>query len=429
MLFEHIDILDENFEHHRNRFVAVRGDKIAYVGETRPEGDFGEVYDGRGKLLCPAFVNSHGHTPMVALRGYGENMALDDWLNKRIFPFEAHWTAERIRPATLWGIAEMLQGGTASVSDMYMHCPTMAEAFLESGMKVNLNSAVVCFDEREFRDTKEYAETELLFAEHADADGRVKIDVGIHAEYTNTERIVRGAAAYAAEKKANIHLHLSETKKEHAECLTRHGKTPAAFFADCGVFQNPTTAAHCVYADDNDLALFSQYGVTVAANPTSNLKLASGVAPLQKMLDRNINLAIGTDSAASNNNLDMVEEMKFFALVSKGFSGDPTVVTPKEALRAATRGGAIGQGRWNCGVIAEGFKADLAVFDLQNPALQPLHDAATQLVYAACGRDVCLTMVDGRVLYQNGEFLTIDIERCRFELNRVKDEILAELAR
>lgn len=430
MMFQNIGIIDENFKFQPNRFVCVEGKTIVSIDTQAPPNYRGACYDGRNKVLTPAFFNSHGHTPMVLLRGYGENMVLQDWLEKKIYPYEAQWNGDRIYWATLLGIAEMLQSGTVSVTDMYLQTEAMARAFLDSGAKVNLDAAIVCFDGRAYEETPEYEEQEHLFANfHNRGDGRIKIDVGLHAEYTSTPKIVSGVAAYAMDKQARIHVHLSETEFEHREAIARRGKTATAYFEELGLFENPVTAAHCVWVDEGDMDILAAHDVTVASCPVSNMKLASGFMPVKQMLQRDIRVALGTDGASSNNNLDMVEEMKFFSLAQKGVLRDPTVATPAEAMRAATVHGALGQGRDDTGVIAVGKRADLAVFDLDRPHLQPVHDVLNQIVYAANGGDVILTMADGEVLYRDGQFLTIDIEKVIFEAQKANGEILNALTK
>ena len=209
-----------------------------------------------------------------------------------------------------------------------------------------------------------------------------------------------------------MQVHLSETRREHEECIAKYGKTPARLFCDAGVFDAKTLAAHCVWVTDEDLDIFSEKGVSVAHNPMSNLKLASGVARVPELLRRGINVGLGTDGVASNNNADLFEELKLTAVLHKGISGDPRAITAAQALRCATYGGAVAQGReGECGVIALGMDADFILVDFEAPHLTPCHNPISNLVYAARGSDVCMTVVRGTVLYENGEFTTLDAER------------------
>ncbi len=351
----------------------------------------------------------------------------------------------------------------------------MADAILESGIKCNLSRGLTVFDDSDYEQTAAYKDNCDLLARYQNAgDGRLKIDLCIHGEYTTTPKVVEAVAKHAKQVDTRVHIHLSETQSEHEECKARHGMTPAAYFEKLGLFDQPTTAAHCVWlddsdlailerrgvtvascpvsnmklasgfarvpemlkrginvalgtVDDSDLAILERRGVTVASCPVSNMKLASGFARVPEMLKRGINVALGTDSVASNNNLNLFKEMFLFANVYKGATHDPTVVTPAEALAAATINGMRSQGRDDSGFVRVGMKADLAVLNVDEPWMVPVNDWTTNLVYSAQGSDVCLTMVDGKVLYQDGEYKTIDIDKVKFEAQRATDAIRAQL--
>ncbi len=430
MLFSNIDILDESLEHRKGCYVGIKDNKIAYISSEAPKEDFGEIYDGTGKLLMAGFVNAHSHSAMTLMRGYAENMALDRWLNDRVFPFEAKLDDEAIYNGTMLAVAEMLRFGIVSTTDMYFGAEPNSLASLESGIKMNIGVQSTCFDNSSLKDLYAYNEwIKAIPLYHGAGDGRVLVDISLHAEYTNTERIARELSAFALEKGLRTHVHLSETQFEHEGCKQRHdGKTPARYLYDCGLFDSPTTAAHCVWLEGEDFDLLKEKGVTVANCPVSNLKLASGFANVPRMLEKGINVALGTDSVASNNNLNILEEIKLFATLFKGTSGDPTAITPKQALYTATRGGALSQGREDCGLLKEGFKADLIVLDMRKrPYMQPCHNMINNIVFSAMGTDVCLTMVDGKVLYKDGEYLTIDLERAVYNANKSTERILAQL--
>ena len=428
MLFEHIDYLDENFEVQKNAFIGIKDGKIAYIGTEKPQEDFGEVYNGKHGLMMSGFVNAHSHAPMTLLRGYGENLPLDRWLNEKIFPFEDKLTDSAIAASTTLACAEMIRFGTVSFSDMYFFSQTMAKSILDSGIKCNLSRGLTVFSEQDYEQLEAYKDNMDLLKNYQNAgNGRLKIDLCIHGEYTTTPKVVEAVAKHAKSENVNVHIHLSETKKEHEECKQRHGKTPAKYFADLGLFDQPTTAAHCVWVEDEDIELFKKYGVTVACNPVSNMKLASGFAPIPKMLEKGINIALGTDGCASNNNLNIMQDLYLFALLYKGVTGDPTVVTPKQALSAATLNGFKSQGRMDSGKISVGQKADIIVINTDVPNMYPATDIACNLVYAAQGSDIKLTMVDGKVLYRDGEYLTIDIEKAKAQTQMHTDAILQQL--
>ncbi len=428
MLFEHIDYLDENFEVQKNAFIGIKDGKIAYIGTEKPQEDFGEVYNGKHGLMMSGFVNAHSHAPMTLLRGYGENLPLDRWLNEKIFPFEDKLTDSAIAASTTLACAEMIRFGTVSFSDMYFFSQTMAKSILDSGIKCNLSRGLTVFSDQDYEQLEAYKDNMDLLKNYQNAgNGRLKIDLCIHGEYTTTPKVVEAIAKHAKSENVNVHIHLSETKKEHEECKQRHGKTPAKYFADLGLFDQPTTAAHCVWVEDEDIELFKKYGVTVACNPVSNMKLASGFAPIPKMLEKGINIALGTDGCASNNNLNIMQDLYLFALLYKGVTGDPTVVTPKQALSAATLNGFKSQGRMDSGKISVGQKADIIVINTDVPNMYPATDIACNLVYAAQGSDIKLTMVDGKVLYKDGEYLTIDIEKAKAQTQMHTDAILQQL--
>ena len=428
MLFKDITIIDETFQVKEGMYVGVKERRIDYIGETAPEKSYGQVYSGGGKLLMNAFYNAHAHTPMTTMRGYGENLPLSDWLNRKIFPFEAKQKDQDIYYGMLLGIAEMLRFGIVSTTDMYMYGESMAKAVLETGVKSNMGFGMVCFDDRDFYELAEYKLTKYMFEQyHNEGDGRLRIDSSIHAEYTSNPKVVGQFAQFSLELGTRMNLHLSETQQEHEACKQRHGKTPARYFYDLGVFDSPTTAAHCVWLEGEDFDLLREKGVTAASCPVSNVKLASGICDARKMISMGINVAIGTDSVASNNSLNFIEEMKFFSLMQKVKHLDPTTMTPAETIYAATRAGAKSQGREDCGLLKVGNRADLIVLDIDRPYMKPVYDMRNNLVYSADGADIVLTMCDGEVLYENGEYKTIDVEKAEYEVGKTKDRILGEL--
>lgn len=416
MLFKNITILDENLDMKENQFVLVTDDKISYIGDVEPKSGYSYTYSGKNKLLMTGFINSHSHTPMTLMRGYAENLQLENWLNDKIFPFEAKLTKEQIEYGTKLGIAEMLRFGIVSTSDMYYFSDTMAEVFLQSGMKCNLSRGIVCFSDDDYINLPAYKENlSLIKNYHNSGFGRLKIDLSVHAEYTNTDKSVIGVSEHAKENGLIIQVHLSETKKEHEECaIRRNGKTPAEYFNSLGMFENKTVCAHSIWLSENDLNILMEKNVSVASCPKSNLKLASGICDVKALLEKGINVGVGTDSVASNNNLNMLEEIKFFALLNKAKHLDPTIITPKQALYAATKAGAIIQDRLDCGALKVGNKADLIVLDIDKPYMKPIHNLLNNLVYSAVGTDIILTMVDGKILYKDGEYKTIDIEKLNY---------------
>ena len=428
MLFRDITVIRADGSELDHVCVGIKGPLIACIGCEAPPGDWGEVIDGASYILMPGLVNSHTHVPMTLLRGYGDDLPLDVWLNERIFPFEDKLTGEDVYWGSLLGIAEMLASGTTSFSDMYYFCDRIAQAVYESGIKANIGRGISCFDPGlKFFDLPAYGEVnELLCTVHGADDGRILIDVAPHSEYTTRPDILSDAAELAAKRGARIQIHVSETRKEHLECVGRHGKTPVEVMRDTGLLSLPLTLAHGVWLSERDMALLAEHDVTVAHCPKSNLKLGSGIAQTDKLHKKGISVAIGTDSAASNNSLDMLEEMRTASLLAKGISLDPAVLPAGKTLFMATRAGALSQGRDDCGDIAPGFRADLVLLNRRSTRLHPGHSALSDIVYAANASAVAMTMADGQVLYRTGEFPTLDMERIRYHADRCVKRILGQ---
>lgn len=401
--------------------VAVEGAYITAIGADLPAAAEDKLIDGRGDLMLPGFVNTHCHAAMTLFRGYGEDLPLSRWLNERIFPAEDRLTNESVYWGSLLAIAEMIRNGITSFSDMYFFCADTARAVLESGIKANLSRSLVSFaDGIKLAEDDRFKEAVALADEfHGAGEGRIKVDFSVHAEYTNRPDYCAAVGEYAAAHGFGMQIHLSETEDEHNACIERHGKTPAAFFADLGVFAAPTTAAHCVWVTDADIEILRTHGVTAAHNPTSNLKLGSGVMPLRKLLDGGVNVALGTDGAASNNTLDILRELRLAAILHKGVNRRADITTAAEMLPLATENGAKAQGRADCGRIAVGARADLILLDLSAPHNMPVYDLDATVAYSAEAADVRLTMVDGRILFADGAYTSIDIDRLRHEAGRV----------
>lgn len=428
MLFKNITVLNENLEPEYGRYVGIKEDRIVYIGKERPEGLWRREYDGKGKLLMSGFYNAHGHSPMTLMRGYGENLVLQDWLNKKIFPFEARLDGEAVYWATMLAMAESFRFGIVSTSDMYYFCDDMARAYIDSGAKGNISRSIANVGGEAPDRLESLKEAKTFYDEfHGEAGGRIKVDASLHAEYTSNFETARALADYAVSKNMLMQVHVSETRREHDECVERHGLTPAAYLEKAGIFDVPAVAAHCVYSTEEDWDIFKNKNVTVAANPVSNMKLASGICNVSGMLEKGVNVAIGTDSVASNNSLDFIEEMKVLAIGNKVSVQDPTAISPKEVLRAATLGGAAAQGRKDCGVLKEGNKADLIVLNLDSPNMRPVHSIVNNLVYSCCSGDIIMTVVDGKVVYENGNYCTIDIEKVAAQAEKSANKILERL--
>lgn len=416
ILFENARVItmDDSVPYLENAYVAVAGRKIAYVGAKEPEGDFARRIDARGKLLMPGLINTHTHVPMTLFRGLSDDCELDVWLREHIWPAEDKLCADTVRAGTELAVAEMLASGTTSFSDSYFFVDAIADVAETSGIRANLSRSIVG-DGKNFSDMPSVAEAKSLIDRvHMYDNGRLRADISIHAEYTSETECRVKTAEMAKENSLILQIHTSETRAEHEKCIEKYGKTPTEQFFAEGLFEGTSPLlAHCCYMTENDMDILKSAGGSVAHCPVSNLKLASGVAPVLEMLKHNLNVTLATDGVASNNNTDMFEEIKLFAILHKGINNNPTAIDAYTALRAATVNGAKAQGRDDCGVLKAGFEADMIMLDFDRPHLIPCHNAISNTVYAANGADVVMTMVAGRILYENGEFKTIDIERAK----------------
>ncbi|MCL2068180.1 MAG: amidohydrolase [Treponema sp.] len=401
-------------------YVGIDGQKIVYVDDKPPQEKARRVINGSRRLLMPGLVNSHSHMPMAALRGYADDYRLQEWLFEHIFPAESRLDERCVAAGVRLGLAECIRFGVVSCTEMYFRLPQIAEAVLEAGTKANMCNSILCLDMDKFdfeKDRGTIEAREVLARYSENKNSRLIIDAGIHAEYTSGPAAWRASVAFAAENNLNIHLHLSETETEHNNCIKKYGKTPAEMLGESGVFTRKVTAAHCCWLTENDMDILAAGGATAAHCPVSNLKLSSGVAPVMKMRERGLNVALGTDGPCSNNNHDMFEEIKTAALMQKYITGDPTALPAYEAIKMATVNGALGQGRGNeTGRIAGGYDADIIMLNLDAPHLFPVNDPCAAVAYSAGGSDVCLTMVQGRILYEDGEYKTIDMEKVRCEI-------------
>lgn len=422
-LFSHVSVvtMDARMSVWIDAFVGVTDGKISYLAKKPPEEKPEKIIDGTGMVMMPGLINCHTHLPMALLRGYADDLVLQTWLNDYIFPREDHLDARAVKAASLLGIAECLRFGVTSVSDMYYFDDAIAEAVAETGIKANLSRGTSMFigDEFDFETFPACRELVALHEKwHGYDDGRIQIECSVHAEYTSTYQLWDALAEYAINNKLGMHVHVSETKQEHDACVEKYGLTPAQLLDCHHVFDTRAIAAHCVHLTQDDMRLFAKRGVSAVHCPVSNLKLASGCADVMGMVKAGMNVCLGTDSVASNNNLDLFEEIKACALMAKGKTGDPTAVPAEAALMMATVCGAKAQGREKeCGQIAVGMDADLILLDFNQPHLIPCHNILSNLVYAASGHDVALTMVRGKILYFAGKFSTIDLGAIAQELH------------
>ena len=402
----------------------VQGDKIVYAGPKAlaPAAQAGdEVINGGGRIAMPGFVNTHAHNAMVLFRGAADDLPLQRWLNEKIFPMEDQLDDNAAYWGNLLGIAEMIRCGTACYNDMYFFAEQEIRAVEQTGIRSVLTRSTVCQELEQETIEQKLQVYDALMAYQGAADGRIRVTVSPHAEYTCSAAYLRACGQKAQQLGVPLHIHVSETAAEHDACIERHGKTPMALLESLGVLKGEVYAAHCVYTGQADHEIMKEHGVVALHCPDSNLKLASGIAPIAQMMQHGVTVTLGTDGAASNNNLNMMEEMQRFVLLQKGITQDATSVSAKQALHIATTAGARAM-HTGGGVLKEGYKADIVLVDTHVPHMQPMHNALNNLVYAAQGSDVWMNMVDGKILYKNGEYKTLDIEKVIAETNKAAEK-------
>lgn len=408
------------------RNIEITDDRItAFPTDITDVTGYAEIIDGKGMLATPGFVNTHNHIAMTVFRSYADDMRLMDWLENKIWPAEAKLDGRTVYAQTLLGIAEMLRCGTTSFADMYFFMDNVAEAVRDSGIRACLSRGLTGITPNA---AEALAENRDFFMNwHNSCNGRITVMFGPHAPYTCPEDYLRKVVETARSVGAEIHMHLCETKGEVENIRRQYGKSPIAWANDAGVFDCGCLAAHCVWVDEADMDIMAAKKVRVAHNPGSNLKLASGIAPLGRMLDRGITVSLGTDGASSNNNLDILEEMHLAALIHKADTLDPTAIPAERAVRMLTEDGARALGYTDIGKLEEGYKADITLIDRSGLHWYPRNDTLSLLAYAANSMDVDTVLVDGNILMKHKEFVTLDIERIKADAEYTKNRLFSQL--
>lgn len=365
-----------------------------------------EEIEGEGMVALPGFINLHNHVSMSLMRSYADDMPLMPWLNDKIWPFEAKLNGEDIYLGARLGIAEMLLGGTTTFVDMYWHSDRVADAVSEMGIRGVVCPTFVGANYDNFE-----PEAIRMAEKYGSKQGRIQVMLAPHAAYTCPPDTLKKALKIADRYGLGIQIHVSETLDEQRMIREQYGKTPVAHLQDVGLFERPVLAAHCVYVDEADMEIMARCGVSVAHNPQSNMKLASGIAPVSRMLEAGINVGIGTDGPSSNNDLDMWEELRTASLLQKVATLNPCALTAYQTLRMATVHGAKAIGREEeLGVIAPGALADLMLVDIRRPHLSPQNDLIANLVYCGKASDVDTVIVDGQVVVKEHQLLMTDVQ-------------------
>lgn len=409
----------------------VQDEKILYVGDG---SDVDTVYqelalesivwnreiDCNGNLLMPGFKNAHTHSAMTFLRSMADDMPLSTWLNEQVFPMEAKLDGEMIYHLTKLAVLEYLTSGITSIFDMYLTPETTAKACVEMGMRCvqvsgtsgqeNFEQSLKLMEER-YHTLNDFGPLHSYF-------------IGFHAEYTCSRALLEQVAALAHKYQAPVFTHLAETQAEVDGCKERYGMSPVKLLDSLGMFDHGGGGYHCVYLDEEDMEIFQKRGLSVVTNPGSNAKLASGIAPIAEYLKRGINVAIGTDGPASNNCLDMFREMFLVTGLAKLREKDAAAVDAWEVLKMATVNGAKAMNLPDTDVLAKGKAADLVMIDLHQPNMQPINNIPKNIVYSGSKQNVKMTMIQGKILYENGQFTkAYDVEEIYRKANEIIDHL------
>ena len=394
-------------------YLAITGGKIAYIGKTAPDAQPKTIIDGTGMVAIPGLINCHTHLSTAVLRNFVDDAEKREAL-EQLLSRQDKLDTRSAKAAAQLAIAECLRFGVTSVSDLYYFPEATAQAVKDSGIKANLAlSAYRFIDQNEdfdFETDEQCKElVRLVDTWHGFDGGRIKIDGGIYAEYTSNFRLWEGIAAFAAEKDLGLQLHLSETTQEVEDCEDRTGLTPAELLSCHKLFSVPVTAATCACLTENERAILAKHKATAVATPIASAKQGLPFTPIAESVKAGVNVALGTGGAAECGNLDMFEVMRLACLLARQEAGKASALPAIAPLMMATVCGAKAQGREDCGMLKEGMDADIALVDFSAPHLMPCHNVPAGLVFSAKGGDVAMTMVRGKILYQNGRFPTIDL--------------------
>lgn len=421
-LIKNADILMEDYSVSRGD-IAIRDDTIVAVGAVSEDFKADNVIQGDGHMAVPGFVNTHTHSSMTLLRSYADDLALMEWLNDYIWPVEAKMNRKDIRVGNELALLEMIRTGTTAYNDMYgPWLEEVAEATIEAGIRGLLGRGPTSFSPQWSTAIEE--NVQLYKDYHGAGDGRISVAIGVHAPYTCKPEMCQKASAAAKELGAMIHIHMNETQDELKMMQEQYGISSFKYIEENGILDNKVIAAHCVWLSDEDIQLMKKYDVAVAHNPASNMKLASGISPVPRLLEEGIVVGLGTDGCSSNNNLDMLEEIRLVAMLHKLDKLDPLAVPAATALKMGTELGAKALGMNDVGVIKPGYKADIVLFNTNRSEWCPKHNLLSLLVYSASSSSIDGVICNGKVLMEKGELKTMDEEKILFEAQKTADELI-----
>ena len=413
----------------REGAVAIRAGRIEAMGpavDVEARCTAAARRDLGNALIMPGLVNAHTHAPMTLLRGLADDLPLMEWLTQHIFPLEAKLTPRMLEVGTMLACAEMLRTGSTACADMYLHESYIYKAMDTCGIRAVVGEGIFDVPSLDHADAARAFAAVREQAEDLRNHPRLRYAVMPHSVYTTSRKILKMSAALAGELDLPLHIHLAETPSEIARCLELYGCRPVELCRETGILGPRTLVAHGVELDDGEMDTLAESGVCVAHCPRSNMKLASGIAPVPRLLRKNVGVCLGTDGASSNNGLNMFAEMSAAALLHKVHSLDPTALPAQTVLDMATVNGGKALGWPELGRLAAGGPADLTVLDLHAPNMVPLTSPVSQLVYAATGHEVLLTMVDGNILYDNGNFPAMDYAALVAEAQEIRQWLVTQ---
>ena len=409
ILIKNALILKPNFEN-KKQSLLIKDDLIAEIADEIDEGKAGKIIDAEGKILLPGLINTHTHLSMTLFRGLADDLSLDSWLNDHIWPMEANLNGDYCYIGALLGAVELIKSGTTTFSDMYFYMEDVARAVDDAGIRAVLSYGMIDFGDAERRENEIKENLALFNACNGMADGRIKVFLGPHSPYTASEELLVKVRELADEYNMGIHIHVSETQKEINDSMEERGIRPFEYLEKIGLLGPDVVAAHCVWLSDEEIEIIKKHDVKVSHNPCSNMKLASGVAPVSKLMEKGVCVSIGTDGASSNNNLDLIEELKTASLLQKVSTLDPKVLSSDEAIQMATIRGAEALGLDSqIGSIEVGKKADLILIDTNAANMTPDSSNITlNIVYSANGSNVDTTICNGKILMENKKLTVLD---------------------
>lgn len=426
LLIEEIFIIKNKDEFIEKGYLGIRDKKIVFVSDKPPELKVKERINRRDCIVSPGFFNTHTHIPMTLLRGVADDLPLMEWLEKYIWPLEGKLLSPSyVKAGTYVGILEMLKSGTIGFCDMYFFEEEIAQIIDEVGIYANLSIGILDFENPYYRDAEEaLKKTERLMEGFKDHE-RIKVIPGPHAIYSCSRDTLLKSKELAINKGVSLHIHLSETRKEVEDSYKNFGKSPVFYLHEMGFFDTKLIAAHCVYLEDKEIELLKNKDFYVSHNLSSNLKLASGIMPFRKYKEHNLKITLGTDSASSNNNLDMLREMKIVSLIHKGIEQDPAFLKAKEVFYMATKLGAEALGFTDSGEIEEGKSADFVIIDPKEDLTLPFYDPYSYLIYSCTKSSIRDIMIKGKWILKDFEFKTLDKDRIIKESFEWKRKILS----